>query len=385
MKIMHICLADGYTDNSEYQENLLAKYHVKLGYDIIVLSTQFSYKEGIWTDNRETDYYDSNGVYIKRIPFAFNFSYEINKRVGIFKGIKRILDQENPDILFIHNFQFLSILQINKYLKKTKKIVYVDSHVDFSNSGRTWLTKNGLHKCVWMLCANLIKGKVRKFYGVLPARLDFLTDVYKLPKEKCDLLLMGADDEKVKIAKTKASTVKIRNEYGVNDEDFLIVTGGKINEHRPETLNLMDAIAKLSLKNVKLLIFGTVSNSLKTDFEEKCKNSNVIYAGWQKSEDTYRIMGAADLIIFPGLHSVMWEQAVSLGIPCVFKKIDGFSHVDLGGNALFLDDTSINNIEMVIENLANNKEKVQLMKSVAENKGIETFSYKNIAKQSISR
>ena len=41
----------------------------------------------------------------------------------------------------------------------------------------------------------MINPYVNKFYGVLPARVDFLINEYKLPKNKVELLVMGADDD----------------------------------------------------------------------------------------------------------------------------------------------------------------------------------------------
>lgn len=78
----------------------------------------------------------------------------------------------------------------------------MDNHSDFSNSARNWLSKNVLHKIVWRTMAKN-RTICKKFYGVLPARVDFLIDVYNLPKEKCELLVMGADDDLVKRTKSQ--------------------------------------------------------------------------------------------------------------------------------------------------------------------------------------
>ena len=45
------------------------------------------------------------------------------------------------------------------------------------------------------------------------------------------------------------------------------VTGGKIDHNKPETLNLMRAMADMP-KNVKLLVFGSVVPSLKEEFDK---------------------------------------------------------------------------------------------------------------------
>ena len=39
MKIVHLCLACFYPDNYSYQENILPKYHKKMGYDTEVIAS----------------------------------------------------------------------------------------------------------------------------------------------------------------------------------------------------------------------------------------------------------------------------------------------------------------------------------------------------------
>ena len=61
---------------------------------------------------------------------------------------------------------------------------------------------------------------------MLPARVDFLTENYGLPSEKCSLLVMGADDDEVARASGAASIMATRNRLDLQTKDFVIVTGG---------------------------------------------------------------------------------------------------------------------------------------------------------------
>lgn len=139
------------------------------------------------------------------------------------------------------------------------------------------------------------------------------------------------------------------------------------------------------LLRIKMLIFGSVEETLKPRFDSLCKNDRLQFVGWQNVENTYCLMNAADLIVFPGLHSVMWEQAVALGIPCVFRDIEGFHHVDLGGNAVFLKDVTEDSLKKTIEDLYSSPDEYRRMKDIASRKGMQYFSYKNISKRSIEK
>lgn len=382
MKIVHICLCGAMTDGFNYQENVITKYHKKMGYDVTIIASQWIWDSaGKLQKLEKTDYINENGVKVIRLPIRHG---DVNNRLKIYPDLYGTVEIEQPDILFIHDCQFLDIRKMAVYARRHPNVkVYIDNHVDYSNGAHGWISKNLLHKGLWRLCVKKIEPYVIKFYGVLPARVNFLKEMYGLPANKCELLVMGADDELVE--KVKSTRDSIRNRYGIKEEDFLIVTGGKINQFRPETLELMSAVSGSNYKEIKMLIFGSVDDSLKPQFDRLCEDDRIQFVGWQDVKSTYCIMNAADLIVFPGLHSVMWEQAVALGIPCVFRDIDGFHHVDLGGNAVFLKDVTEDSLKNIIENLYLSQDEYMRMRDIANKKGMQYFSYENISKRSIEK
>lgn len=383
MKILHVMLGSSYIDNMSYQENLLPKFHKKLGYDVEIIASQLILDSNgsSMVYNGPECYVNENNIHVLRLPFSKKF---YSKKIRKYDGIEDALYKSKPDIIFIHNLQFIDVRIIAKYCKKNKNVkLYVDNHADYANSATNWISKNILHKVLWKHCAKIITPYVEKFYGVLPARVDFLSEMYGIPKSKIDLLVMGADDEIIELVNRKENISKTKKDNGILDEDFLIVTGGKINRYRPETLHLMKSIINSRKKNIKLLVFGNPSDDLKEEFEDLCKNDNIIYVGWVNSLETYQYMASADLVIFPGLHSVMWEQAVALGKPCVFRDIKGFHHVDVGGNCIFLKDVSVQGISDCIESLLKDTQKIKEMEIIAKEKGFLKFAYSKIAEQSI--
>ena len=341
MKIVHICLCGAMTDGFNYQENIITKYQRQMGYEVTIIASQW-----IWGTNgkkvlsERTNYINDDNVKVIRLPIKKG---TVDNRLKVYPDLYNTVEAEKPDILFIHDCQFLDIRNLAKYAKRNspKITVYVDNHVDYSNGAHGWLSRNILHKGLWKYCVKKIEPYTRKFYGVLPARVDFLKELYDLPAEKCELLVMGADDELVEKAVKPEVKKAVRNKYGISEEDFLVVTGGKINRNRPETLELMRAVIATKSSKVKMLIFGSVTEDLKCEFEKLTEDPRIVFAGWQNALSTYEIMAASNLIVFPGLHSVMWEQAVAIGIPCIFRDIEGFHHVDLGGNADFVNLFSV--------------------------------------------
>ena len=385
MRILHCCLAAFYIDNYSYQENILPREHKKQGHDVRILASTETFVDNNTLGYIEAkSYFTEDGIKINRLPYSKVLPHFVMKKLRIYKGISNVLSDFRPEIIFIHDSQFLDIKFIVKYVRENTSVkVFVDCHADFSNSARNWISNNILHKMIYRRCAKMIEPYTIKFYGVLPARVDFLINMYKIPKEKVELLVMGAEDDKVAEAKDEQLRKLIRAKYSIDEDDFLIITGGKIDHNKPQTLQLMEAVKHINNSKIKLLVFGSINAEYKERFSSMLCET-IQYIGWVDSPDTYKYFYAADLIVFPGLHSVFWEQVVGLGKPCVFRYIKGFTHIDLGGNCKFLYEGSAEEIEKVLIEIISHKEVYERMRDIANIKGIEEFSYKKIAQRCIS-
>lgn len=383
MKVVHMCLGCFFPDGFSYQENMLPKFHKQLGYEVEVIASLVTFdKNGKATYIEKGSTYENEyGIPVTRLDNKKPVKiYRILKR---FYGVYEALEKANPDILFIHGCQFMDINKVVKYIKSHRNVtVYVDNHADASNSGKNFISRFILHKILWRRGAKKIEPFTKKFYGVLPARVDWLTDMYKLPKNKCELLVMGADDEKIEEAYNNNMREEIRQKYNIGQDDFLIMTGGKIDMAKTQTLLLMEAVHNIKKDNVKLIVFGSVAQELKDKVNELSDGEKVQYIGWVPSDESYGYWSAADLIVFPGRHSVFWEQVAGMGIPMVCKYWEGTTHVDTGGNVKFLEDDSVEEIQsMLIKIMESNIYEDMLIAARGENR--KQFLYREIARKSI--
>lgn len=381
MRIVHLCLAGMITEGWSYQENMLIKYHMKMGLEVSVITSQWvkNSNNGFEKCNKK-DYIGEYGAHYYRLEIKGKDN--INNRLKRYSQVYETLQKCDPDILFIHGCQFADIDIVLRYVTKWKPTVYVDNHSDFSNSAKSFLSKYLLHGLIWRYKVNRLSPYVKKFYGVLPARVDFLKNVYHLPENKCELLVMGADDEMAIASRESHARNKIRERYRINEDTFLIVTGGKIDRWKTQTLLLMKAVQNLSPK-AKLLVFGSIEDDLKHEVEMLVDGHNIQYLGWISTKESYDVFEASDLAVFPGRHSVYWEQATGQGLPLVCKDWTGTHHVDLGGNVKFLTTDSSEEIEGVLKEIIENHSLYNVMKKVAVNEGIDCFSYSNIARRAI--
>lgn len=384
MNIIHVCLAQEYSDNYSYQENLLPIYHSRQGNNVCIIASLLSFNKSGQMSllNAESTYKTKEGIVVHRINYRVPMK-KLNKYFRRYNHIEDILKEFKPEIIFIHGCQFIDIFKFINYKKQNMDVkIYIDNHADYINSATNWLSKNILHRIIWRHCAKSIEPYAEKFWGVTPLRCDFLQKVYKISPKKIDLLIMGVDDDKLDYKNKFKIRNEIRERLNISNDSFVIISGGKIDK-RKNMESLISAFINLNLKNVKLIIFGSLIPEMQSQFSESTKHENIIKIGWISSDKIYSYFLASDLAVFPGTHSVLWEQAAGSGLPCVFKHWSGMEHVDIGGNCKFLEGDSVDEIERVLLSTINNKDVYNEMKKSASS-AMKYFSYNDIAKRSIN-
>lgn len=385
MRVLHCCLAAFYIDNYGYQENILPRMHKIQGHEVMILASTETYLDKVHLGYVEAkEYINEDGIPVHRIPYKGFYPHKVKTKLRIYKGVYEELERFKPDFIFLHDVQFLSIKEVAKYVKANPDVkVNADCHADYRNSARSFLSKFVLHGLLYKKCVKQIMPYVGHFYGTLPARVDFLKEAYGTPPERTELLVMGADDQYVQEAKKTHQRELIRNKYNISEDDILVVAGGKFNSWKKWILDVMDAISELSKTNsIKLLVFGSVmeTDGFKQEFDKRCDGKSIQYVGWIKGTESYNYFEASDLVIFAGLHSVLWEQAVGQGKPCIFSYLEGFTHIDLGGNCRFIKSSDMKEIESAIRDCIND---YPTMLNIAQEKGLKAFSYSEIARRAL--
>ena len=85
---------------------------------------------------------------------------------------------------------------------------------------------------------------------------------------------MGVDDKLIESSKRKVTSIK--KKYDIKKNKLNIVTGGKIDHYKTETLNLMKVVN--NHPDVNLYIFGSIGDEIKDEFNSLLSD-NVKYVG----------------------------------------------------------------------------------------------------------
>ena len=379
MKIVHIAPSAPYNNNWGYQENLLPKYQAKLGHDVVLIITNRMHSNGMIVETDEADYRLPDSVRVIRRKWK-KYPIKILTNVCSCLPVMELLKELHPDLIFYHGLISTTILDVVKYKKKWNNscVIVQDNHLDYNIARKDSDIKGRIIRLFYRMIVKKTLPEIERVYGVTPWRQLFAQEYCKIPAAKTDVLIMGADDEKIDFAHKMEIREDIRNRFNILPEEYLIVTGGKIDAAKKIHL-LMEAVNQLN--KVRLIVFGEINEKML----EKINNlkSNMIdLIGWIPADKAYDYFLAADLICFPGQHSVLWEQACACKIPCLFSRWEGMEHVDNGGNSAFIDDVSVEGIRSKIQELLFTDEYYK-MKAVAESEKTDIYLYSNIAKKSL--
>jgi 1,2-diacylglycerol 3-alpha-glucosyltransferase len=378
MKVLMLC--DAFFDNLGYQENLLAKYYIRNGCDLTIIASNYDTLENYYKGNYNKDLPEStsiqNGYKVIRLKYRF-FLFD---KIKILKNITSILAEERPDLIFVHDILF-NLHEVVNYKKQNKKCrLILDYHADYSNSANNWVSLHILHKIIRRSYLNLSLKHIDRIYPINTGSQIFLNEVYQIPNEQMEILPLGIDTDFTGENLKRINRNKIRSLYSIPLDAAVIFSGGKINRLK-RTEDLLDSIIELNQPNLYLLLVGVIDNSdveYKSLIKHKIMlNKNIIQVGWVDSEEVYQYMAASDFAIFPASQSVLWQQAIGMGLVTMLGKYVFVNNRFVDQHIEYLN---ANNNIIVLESLGSKKEEiVQKMKVLLQDRTLfETIKRNSI-------
>ena len=381
MKILNIAIRACFTDGYSYQDNLLPEYQHKLGHDVTILtSTATRGSDGKPSDAKPGTSLLSNGVKLIRIPLKGT----LRQLFGYSHSISRVIRDEEPDLIFIHGLPSFVPAQAISYKKRHPSVILVaDSHQDERNTrlkGFPFSTLISFWRSRWRKWAPSFS----HIYGVTSWRTDFAHRYYGIPQNKLDTLILGVDNDRLP-ADREGTRHQVREELGFNDDVFVFVSGGKL-EARKRIIETMAAFSKCESPKIRLLVFGSLTSDIRDSFDRLLnQDPRVKFIGFIPSKEARRYFIASDFGLFPGSHSVLWEEASGCGLPCLFSKFTENDHLQVCGNCVQLPPEAPEDaIVDVINRVANDEGYFHELRENAR-RAAPTFYYETIARKSIER
>lgn len=318
MKILMLC--DFYHESLEYQEQLCAKFYVRHGHEVTVVTSThesvFDYMADQHDNRRPARTYEHGGVKIIRLPFRYNILH----RLKAFAPIDRLLEAEAPDLIFVHDIM-LNFPDCVRYVKRHPRArMIMDYHADYSNSGKNLVSRAILHGVCRKWFLDRARPYLSKIFPVVPASATFLHEIYHVPFSEMELLPLGADLEAAAAARNAGARQALRAQLGIADTDIVIVTGGKLTPAK-KTEMLFAALTHLQQFPLHVIVVGKAGSEHAAYGEELSRSAagdaRVHMVGWLEQGDLNRHLAAADLAVFPASQSILWQQSIAMGLPLI--------------------------------------------------------------------
>lgn len=355
MKIVHI--SKNYIEGWGYQENLLPLYQKRAGHEVVVISDNVQLK---YVNDQELadkiakkgNEYEYDDIKIYKIKTYLNTSSTSFFCCGLYK----ILEQEQPDMIFHHNVN-CSTLPVAAYYKRNhpQVKVYADNHADWINESKNKIWHKLFYDTLIPWTIRRLGDDVNYFIGVSPLRCQYLNQVYLVPRQKVRFLPIGCDTAGAEQVTDSRDELRKRNR--IKDNAFVIVSGGKLNRSKG-TLALIEACEYLKAKmaNLHLVLFGQIDEEVK----QKARGKEwITIEGWCDRKKTLSLLKMADVACWPWLHTTLIEDSVASGIPLVVKMSDNVSHLAKEQAGVFMENGDVEELINALIEVKTNAEQYE--------------------------
>jgi glycosyltransferase involved in cell wall biosynthesis len=276
------------------------------------------------------------------------------------KKVQKIIEDYKPDIIHGAVFEGVSMAAINGWLKRVP-IIIIEETSDPKN--RSWKA-NFLMKLFCAIADVIV--------GVSPAVTgEYLLRKLNLPAKKVRLINNGVAKPRMV---SEEEVVVTRKMFGINDEDFVIGSVGRmLSDSTKRFSDLIKAFALFSMNkdNVKLLLIGEGPERI--NYQKLTADLNisekVIFAGYQSDVTVfYRLMSVFSLMSRYESFGLVLAEAMLNKLPIVATRVGGMKYiVDDMVTGFLVEPFQVHEMTEKFETLYSSPE----LREIMSNKGFE--------------
>lgn len=352
MKIIQV--EDFVHPDTGYEINLLSRLQAKDGHDVTIVAAELDKAPKFLTsffgiDNmpeRDARFFRETGVRIIRVPVFTFFS----GRAVFYPRIFRIVNQLNPDAVFIHSQDSLIgilFIWLSPFLKYP---IVLDTHsLEMGSQNRFRRLFRAVYK---RLVAPVI---VRT--GIPIIRLvdsDYAEKCLGIPLQRTILLSFGTDTNLFQ--PDAVARARFRQEHQIGPDDLVLLYAGKLDLHKGGKL-LAEAVKKKiscqSGRQVVCLIVGNVEGEYGKEVENvlSLTENRVIRLPTQRYLDLPKLYQGSDIALYPKQCSLSFFEAQSCGLPVVFETNEINDERARHGNALTFTPGDVEDMRAKVQQL----------------------------------
>ncbi len=212
-------------------------------------------------------------------------------------------------MILFHGTSGWELFTASRYVKNHPNVLfYVDSHGDQNNSARTFFSREVLHKLYYGSILRRVMPRIAKILCVSLETMDFVEHTYGIPRNRLEFYPLGG--HLLSTSDYESRRQLMRAQMNLAASDILLVQSGK-QTRRKKLLESLEALSKHTSHRMRLVIAGTLDESIQLEAMERIGNdSRITYVGWKSPEELTNLLCAADVYLQPGTQSATMQHSL---------------------------------------------------------------------------
>lgn len=313
---------------------MLVREHVAAGHEVqVVASTESFNTVGEIVYLEPAKYIGQDGAPVIRLPYRKWLPHGLMSKLRLHPGVYQLLTEFKPEVIVFHGPCGAELLTAARYVKYNSNVkLFVDSHEDFNNSARSWLSKALLYKCFYIPIIHAARRYVEKFLYITYETKRFCKTLYGLSDSELEFFPLGG--VVLNDAEYGHKRNLVRDRLGVTEKQTLFFQSGKFDEKK-KLLESLQAFSKLNCNNSRLVLAGSFSSSIQAEAKRLIESdSRITFLGWANSEQLLELLCAADVYVQPGSQSATLQMSIAARCAVIIDDVP--SHRDIFSDNGFL-------------------------------------------------
>lgn len=375
MVILHIGLLSHFSEHMTYQENMLVKKNIEDGHEVIFISDVYSYKDGVLIKGKEQDIILENGMRLIRLEYDILLNKFISEKIQKVSILSKYIDQIKPDSILFHGCCGYELMNVSKYIKKNPNtLFYVDSHEDFNNTAKQYLSKLFYKYIHGFFIKQSIK-YIKKILYISEESKFYLKEMYKLSDLILEEFPLGGELIQPLICTTQRS--KYLNKYNLSKDTVIFAHTGKITSEK-KTKDILFAFSENKNKNISLFIAGEIIEEKEKIMHLINKDDRVHYLGWIDDKKLSDLLCACDIYCQPGTQSATLQNALCCNCAVIVYPHESYLSL-LGERGLYIENKK--QLSELIEALTKNKYLIENKKKLCFDLASQKLDYSQLARR----
>jgi glycosyltransferase involved in cell wall biosynthesis len=320
-------------------------------------------------------YMGQEGARVIRLPYRKWLPHAIMKKLRMHPGVYKLLEVEAPDIIFFHSLCSWELLTIKRYKKKFPAVrIFADSHEDFYNSARFFLSKYLLHGVYYRTILRQTLGAINKVLCVSIETIDFVQNFYGVPSEKIEFYPLGGkvfDDKEY--ADNRANA---RLAYQIGKSDILFVQSGKMDRTK-KVVESLHSFTNIDNQSLKFILAGHLHEDVAAEAHAIIQSDKRIrFVGWKSPDELRELLCAADVYVQPGTQSATLQMSLCARCAVVVDDVSSHHPYVKGNGWLLGSGVSLSD---VFQEISNNSDQIHEMSRKSSEIASVLLDYRKLA------